>query len=145
MRCLDTLLLGCAIAIEHLKFQSIIFLQVLQYRPDGIFVLGFFIGIPNLSRSFRRAGGSLFPTGFWHILREYRNPETVEFLLAAARPGLPSAQLTGLTFVDMYDTLRRRGVRYMETNRELEDNASVSGIWLKFKVPESDDGQTPRS
>ena len=99
--------------------------------------LGFFIGIPNLSRSFRKAGGSLFPTGFWHILREYRNPETVEFLLAAARPGLPSAQLTGLTFVDMYDTLRRRGVRYMETNRELEGNATVSGIWTKFKVLQS--------
>lgn len=105
----------------------------LAFDRDGEFI-GFFMGIPNLSRSFRRAGGSLFPGGFWHILKEYRNPQTVEFLLAGTRAGHSTPQLSALTFVDMYDTLRRRGVRYMETNRELEANTSVNGVWLKFEV-----------
>jgi len=96
-------------------------------------LLGFFMGIPNLSRAFKRANGRLFPLGWWHIFREYRRPETVEFILAGAKPGLPTAMLTAITFVDMYDTLRRRGVRFMETNRELEDNTTVAGVWSKFK------------
>lgn len=105
----------------------------LTFDSTGMLV-GFFIGIPNLSQSFRRAGGHLLPTGFWHILKEYRNPETVEFLLVAAKPGCPTAQLSGLTFLEMYDSLRRRGVSYMEANRQLEGNTTVNGIWRKFET-----------
>lgn len=95
-------------------------------------LVGFFIGIPNLSRGFHRAGGRLFPFGFLHILKDYRWPKTVDFLLAGVKPGEASAVLTAITFIDMYDTLRKRDVQYMETNRELEGNTTVNRIWLNF-------------
>jgi len=94
---------------------------------------GFFIGIPNLSQGFKRAGGSLIPFGFLHLLKAYRKPETVDFLLAGVRPGAPTGLLTSLTFLNMYDTLRSRGVRVMETNRELATNVSVHRLWSKFE------------
>lgn len=96
-------------------------------------LVGFFIGIPNLSAAFKRAGGRLLPFGFLHILRAYKKPEAVDFLLAGVRPGEASGLIIGLSAVAMYDTLRRRGIRYMETNRELEDNVTVTGIWSKFE------------
>jgi hypothetical protein len=105
----------------------------LTFTPAGHMV-GFFVGIPNMSRGFRKAGGRLFPFGLLNILRDYRRPETVDFLLAGVKPGESTAVITAVTFIDMYDTLRKRGVRYMETNRELEENTSVNGIWLKFKT-----------
>ncbi|MCJ7499396.1 hypothetical protein MUP29_04005, partial [bacterium] len=96
-------------------------------------LVGFFIGMPNLSRSFKRANGRLLPFGFLHILREYRKPETVDFLLAGVKPGEPSGLIIAMSAIEMYDTFRQRGIRYMETNRELEENTTVSGIWAKFE------------
>jgi len=96
-------------------------------------LVGFFIGMPNLSRSFKRANGRLLPFGLLHIFREYRKPETVDFLLAGVKPGEPSGLIIAITAVEMYDTFRRHGIRYMETNRELEENTTVTGIWSKFE------------
>jgi len=104
----------------------------LTFNRQGELV-GFFIGMPNLSRSFKQAGGRLLPFGLMHILREYRKPETVDFLLAGVKPGEPSGVIMAISAVEMYDTFRRRGIRYMETNRELEENTTVTGIWSKFE------------
>ena len=106
------------------------------YDPSGELV-GFFIGIPNLSDSFRKVGGRLFPFGWFHILREYRKPHTVDFLLAGALPEVTSKILTAIGLIQMYDSLRERGVQYLETNRELETNTSVNRIWRRFNVVSS--------
>lgn len=104
----------------------------LTFSKQGELV-GFFIGIPNLSAAFKRANGRLLPFGFLHILRAYKKPEGVDFLLAGVKPGVSSGLILGLSAVAMYDTLLRRGIRYMESNRELEHNTSVTGIWSKFE------------
>ena len=39
-----------------------------------------------------------------------------------------------MAFVDMYDTLKRRGVAFTETNHELEDNTTVNGMWSRFET-----------
>lgn len=96
-------------------------------------LVGFFIGIPSLSAGFRRARGRLLPWGFLHLLRAYKNPDAVDFLLAGVKPGEASGLIIALSAVAMYDTLRRRGVCFMETNRELEHNTAVTGIWGKFE------------
>ncbi len=103
----------------------------LTFSTQGELV-GFFIGMPNVSRGFKKANGRLLPFGLLHILKEYRKPKTVDFLLAGVKPGEPSGLITAITFLDMYDTLRRRGIGYMEINRMLEENTTVAGIWSKF-------------
>lgn len=103
------------------------------YDSDGE-LMGLLVGMPNLSEAFRRARGRLFPFGFWHVFRAYRNPETVDLLLAAARPEDPTDFLATRGLIRMYDTLRERGVRYLETNRELETNTSVNRIWRRFDI-----------
>jgi hypothetical protein len=96
-------------------------------------LVGFFIGMPNLSRGFKRANGRTLPFGLLHILREYHKTETIDFLLAGVKPGEPSALIIAMSAVEMYDTIRQHGIRYIETNRELEENTTVSGIWSKFE------------
>ena len=104
----------------------------LTFSKQGELV-GFIIAIPNLSSALRRARGRLLPLGFLHLLREYRRPTAVDFLLAGVKPGEPSGLIFGLNAIAMYDTLNQRGVRYMETNRELENNTTITGIWSKFE------------
>jgi hypothetical protein len=105
----------------------------LVYSHEGEMV-AFFAAMPNLSEAFRKARGRLLPLGFWHILKAMRRPETVDFLLAGALPGLPTGQLTAIGLAEMFETLRARGVRYVETNRELEDNKSVNQLWSRFDI-----------
>ncbi len=105
----------------------------LIYGP-GDRLNGFLVAMPNLSQAFRRAGGRLFPTGFWHILRAMRRPDTVDFLLAGAIPDSPHGLLTALGVADMMHTLRRRGVRYVESNRQLEDNKTIHRLWNRFDI-----------
>jgi hypothetical protein len=34
----------------------------------------------------------------------------------------------------MHQALKENGVRFVETNRELETNTAITGIWSKFPV-----------
>lgn len=117
---------------KYLSFLDPDFVK-LAYDEKGEPV-GFCVAIPNLSDAFRRAGGRLLPFGWLHILRAYRNPETVDLLLGGAR-NVPAAKtVTALGLIRIADTLRKRGVRYMETNRQLETNTTVNRMWRKFDV-----------
>ena len=105
---------------------------VLVFKP-GAGLVGFMIGMPSLSRAFQRARGRLYPFGFIHILRAFRKPRVVDFLLAGAKPGESSSTRASLGLIAMFDTLRRRGVKFVETNHELEDNVTVHNIWTKLE------------
>jgi hypothetical protein len=95
-------------------------------------VVGFFITMPNLSRAFQKAAGRLLPFGFLHIWRGMRRPDTVDLLLAGVRAGHSSALISGLLAVRVLEMCHRRGIRYVETNRELETNTSVVSVWRHF-------------
>ncbi|MDT8369163.1 MAG: hypothetical protein RQ745_08135 [Longimicrobiales bacterium] len=97
-------------------------------------LVGFFVGMPNLSRAFRKTGGRLLPFGFWHILRAYRRPDTVDLLLAAVSSDAPTDRFTLWGFIEIVDAMRARGVRYLEANRQLETNTRVHRLWRKFNV-----------
>jgi len=103
----------------------------LMFSKQGELV-GFMIGMPNLSEGFKKARGRLLPFGFLHLIKAYKKPQTVDFLLAGVKPGVPSGLIT-FNGLAMYDSLNRRGVSYMETNRELEHNTTVTGVWSKFE------------
>jgi hypothetical protein len=95
-------------------------------------VVGFFLTMPNLSRAFQKARGRLLPTGFLHIWRGLRACDTLDLLVAGVKRDHPTALLTALLAVRVWDMCRRRGIRWAETNHELETNTAVSSIWRHF-------------
>lgn len=108
------------------------FVQFVVDEDDRL--VGFYVGIPNLSRAFQKAGGRLFPTGFWHILRAFKKTDTVDFLLAGVDPDWSASKVLPTLAVEMHAALVRRGIRFAETNHELETNTTVTGIWSKFEI-----------
>lgn len=106
------------------------FVQFVVDRNDRL--VGFYLGIPNLSRAFQKAGGHLFPLGFWHVLRGFKANDTVDFLLAGVDPDWSASTVLPTLTVEMHRALVRRSIRYAETNRELETNTTVTRIWSKF-------------
>jgi hypothetical protein len=102
------------------------------YANDGQMV-AFMVAIPNLSAAFRKAGGKLFPTGFVHILKAFRKPETMDSLLGAIRPGRSAAAIRSMTWIDMYDTMIRRNIEFVESNHQLEDNTKAD-LFARYEV-----------
>ncbi len=97
-------------------------------------LVGFFIGMPNLSKGFKKANGNLLPLGILHILKNFKFPDTIDFLLAGVDPEENNSKLIfSMLVVKMYETLKKNGIKYLETNRELESNSAVLGIWSRFE------------
>jgi hypothetical protein len=108
------------------------FVQMVVDRQDRL--QGFFLGLPSLSRAFQKARGRLWPLGFYHILRGFRQYDTVDFYFAGARPGANPQRILPLMILGMYRSTRAKKVRHIETNRELETNTMIVNIWSRFNV-----------
>ena len=97
-------------------------------------MVAFLAAMPNISRALQKAHGRLLPFGFAHLLKDLRRPETVDFLLAGALPDHNSSAITAVGLKHVFETLRRRGVSFVEGNHELEDNTTVHQMWNRFGV-----------
>jgi hypothetical protein len=109
--------------------------RFMQLVVDGSGRLqGFFLGLPSLSRAFQRAGGRLFPFGFFHILRGFKRFDTVDFYFAGVHPKANVKRIFPMMTLGMWRALKAANVRYLETNRELETNTTVVNLWSRFAV-----------
>ena len=95
---------------------------------------GFFLGLPSLSKSFQKANGKLLPFGLVHILRGLRTFETVDFYLGSLHPEASRRRVLPLLALEMYNALRDKGVKFVETNRELETNTGLNSSWRQFEI-----------
>ena len=80
------------------------------------------------------ANGKLFPFGFLHILRGFKKYDTVDFYFAGVHPEANARKLLPVMTLEMFRVLKQHGVKYIETNRELETNVSITSIWSKFGI-----------
>jgi hypothetical protein len=108
------------------------FVQMVVDRQDRL--QGFFIGVPSLSRAFQKANSSLWPLGFYHILKGFKHYDTVDFCFAGVRPGANPQRILPLMILGMYRSVREKNVRCIETNRELETNTMIVNAWSRFNV-----------
>jgi hypothetical protein len=109
--------------------------RFLQLVVDGSGRMqGFFLGLPSLSRAFQRAGGRLFPLGFYHILRAFKRFDTVDFYFAGVHPQANPKKILPLMILGMWRSVHATGVRFIETNRELETNTAIVNVWSRWGV-----------
>lgn len=91
-------------------------------------VVGFTFWMASLSKAMMKAKGSLFPFGWFHILMAMRHNDTVNSLLIAIDPDYQNKGLISMFFDKLTKGVKKLGVRYVETTRELEDNHSVLNL-----------------
>lgn len=102
-------------------------------EADGTLV-GVGITMPSLSRALQKAKGRLFPFGWWHLLRALfmSKPQIIDFLLVAIRPDYQGKGANALLFSDLIPVYQRKGVKFAETNPELDMNHKVQSQWFYF-------------
>lgn len=116
----------------YLGFLKLDYVSIVVDREDNLVGVG--ISMPSLSEALRKCGGRLFPFGWWHLLKALRgkNP-VVDLMLIALRPEYQSKGVNSLFFYDLCNIFIRDGVRFAETNLELEENIHVQSQWEYFE------------
>lgn len=97
-------------------------------------VVAFGICMPSVSEAMQKAKGKLFPFGWYHILHAIRHQEVLDTLLIGIDDDYRKKGVNALIFNHISKGIRERGIKYIETTRELEDNNSVQNLWNKFET-----------
>lgn len=121
---------------EDLKKQflpniNIDYVSVIVDRNDK--VIGFGITLPSLSLALQKAKGHLFPFGFIHVLRALRKNDTIDALLIAISEEYQDKGVNAMIVSKIGEGMKKNGIKYVESTRELEDNHNVQNIWGRFE------------
>ena len=94
--------------------------------------VGFMISMPSLTKGFQKAKGHLFPFGWFHILRSLKDYEILDFYLAGIKEKYRGHGIDLMMVLDVINSAIEKGVKYTESNPELESNKKIQAQWKYF-------------
>ena len=90
--------------------------------------------LPSISKAMQRSNGHLTPLALLDILRAKRRPEIIDFALIGVDPSWLNRGVSVCIAARLSERLRTApGLKYGETNLNLEDNAAIRHLWKRFK------------
>lgn len=98
-------------------------------------VVGFAITMPNLSQALKKAAGSLYPFGWAHLSKDLylKGNPVVDLYLIGVIPEYQNKGVNALLFDDLIPVFQKNGIKYAESNPELETNTAVQMQWNYFE------------
>lgn len=117
------------IPMIHLDFVTLI------VRESDDKVVAFAITIPNLSRALQKAKGKMYPFGWFHLAKDLymKGNPVVDLYLIGVIPEYQNKGVNALLFDDLIPVFQKAGIKYAESNPELETNAAVQMQWNYFE------------
>lgn len=123
---------------EQIQYYADKFLPILDKRylsvvetPDGE-VVAIGVCITSLSRAVQKAGGKLFPFGWWHIAKALwfnRHPRILDMLLIGVLPEHQDRGANAPIFAQIIPEGNKEGYEWAETHPQLEDNEPSQAQW----------------
>lgn len=95
-------------------------------------LVAFGVTMPSLSKALQKSNGSLFPFGFIHLLKALKKNDMVDLYLVAVQKEYQGKGVTAMLMARLLDDYMKDGVRYVESNIELEDNKNVISMFDHF-------------
>ncbi|MFB6343245.1 GNAT family N-acetyltransferase [Saccharicrinis sp. FJH62] len=95
-------------------------------------MIGFLIALPSLSKAMQKAGGKLFPFGWYHIMQAFKNPDEMDLMLTGVVPEFQKRGVAALMMNDLWKTANKAGIKYVETTAMLENNFVAIQMWKSF-------------
>lgn len=130
----------CALSDRQINYYVDMYLSLIRLDYVSVVVdkddnlIGIGISIPSLSKALQKAGGKLFPLGWWHLLKAIKGRnDVVDLLLIAVKLEYQNLGINALFFYDLLNLYIRDGVKYAESNLELEENLHVQSQWEYFE------------
>ena len=95
--------------------------------------VGFFVGLPSLSEAMQKAGGSLFPFGFIHVLKALKKPQVIDMLLTGVLQDYQSAGIAVILISELQSEMMKAGITTLETTGIFETNQNVITNWKNYE------------
>lgn len=96
------------------------FIKVITNNQDEI--VAFFIAMPDISKGIVASKGKIIPFGIFQIFRAQKKTKQLNLLLGAVKREYQGMGIDVVMGVKMFETAISRGMEYMDTHLELEDN-----------------------
>jgi GNAT superfamily N-acetyltransferase len=116
---------------QYFGFVQPDFVPVILDENDRMVAFG--ITMPSLSRALQKTRGELFPFGFLHLLKALKTYEAFDLYLVAVRKEYQAKGVNAILMNRMNEVFLKLGVKKVETNPELENNANVQGQWKYYE------------
>lgn len=106
------------------------FIKVVTKNNEPI---GFFVGMPSLSKAMQKANGRLFPFGFMHVLKSLKKPEVIDMLLTGVSQDYQSAGIAVILISELQEEMIKAGITTLETTGVFESNSNVITNWKNYE------------
>ena len=95
-------------------------------------VAAFGLCFPSLSEALKKAGGSLFPFGWYHILKAYRKYDTIDLMLVGSSPAWAQRGLSAIYHNNLAANFKARNLKYCITNPQIDTNIGAIKVWESY-------------
>jgi GNAT superfamily N-acetyltransferase len=95
-------------------------------------LISFAITMPSYSKALQKANGKLFPFGWWHFLQAGKKNDRANFYLIGIHPEYQRRGVTAIIFKEIHEIFKKKGVKFLETNPELEENKNIQLLWQDY-------------
>lgn len=114
---------------QYLKLIDLNLVPVVFNDKDEM--VGVAVTMPSLAEAMRKSGGSLWPFGWYHLLKalKWKRADNVEMLLIAVRPDYQGMGVNAMFFNDLIPVFKQYGFKWAETGPQLETNIRELSQW----------------
>lgn len=105
---------------KYFSFVDKDLIKVIANKKDE--VVGFVITIPSLSKAFQKARGKIFPFGWYHILKGFKEHETLDLYLIGVKQEYRGLGADILMATEVAKAALAKGFKYTKSNVILAEN-----------------------
>ncbi|MBQ9477165.1 MAG: N-acetyltransferase [Bacteroidales bacterium] len=109
---------------------SLKYVAVVLDENDKVVLLG--VCLPSLAQAVRRSRGRITPRFLWDLLRAKYRPEVIDLGLIGVDPEWLNRGVSVMVAAELGKMLGQSGIRYAETNLNIEDNYAIQNLWRRF-------------
>ncbi len=95
-------------------------------------IAAFGVAIPSLSRAMQKAKGSLFPFGWYHVLKAMNDFTHLDLMLEGAAPKWQNTGISAVFHGLMAGQFKACGAKWALANPQIETNTAVN-VWGRYE------------
>jgi len=95
-------------------------------------LVSFSIVMPSFAEALQKADGTLFPFGWYHLLRAKKHSKDVVFYLIGVDEEYQNKGVTAIVFEEYFRVFTNNGIQNCIRTPELEDNHAIHNLWKNF-------------
>ncbi len=111
---------------EYFPFLNLKFANFVVDENDNLVAFG--LSIPSLTKAYQKANGSLFPFGWFHILRALHKFDEIDLLLNGVHPDWQKKGVHSIYYAEMNVAAQQHKVKWAYSNPQIIGNEAEK-IW----------------